>query len=636
MKIKLPNQETLVIEQTEVTIYEAAALIAKSLAKNAIAGRVNDVLLPLTAQLKDGDQLKIVTSTDGIKTRLAQYTTGLITALALKMSFPHVNIVDVKADFDSFYVDFQAEPTLKASDLQAVNINIKKIKKTAFKKWQLVTTNPKAALAFNPWLTNNDLQNQQIFYHPDQNVTLASPKLVPIPYRYINYWELTSLTGAYWQNQADQLMLQRLHGFGTSDEALFVQIKNRHEIALATDHRNINKKLDLFMFSPLVGQGLPLLLPAAIKIKNKIMNYIRQKEAEYDFLPVETPVLAQRKMYEMSGHLSHYEDSMFPAIKAGNETLILRPMACPHHIMIYKHYHPVSYRDLPIRFAEAAMLHRYEASGGLTGLERVRVMSLTDAHIFVRTDQIKHEFIRCFRLINGILADFRIKVDYLALALRDPNNTDKYYQDNTMWHTAEKMIRQALDEIGVEYQDQIGEAAFYGPKIDVQILNAQGHEITLATIQLDFLMPRKFGLTYIDENQQSQCPIMIHRSLIGTYERFLAIIIEQNKGLLPFWLCPDQIVIIPVNNAAHLLFCQEIAYTFKKLGISVRIDDSDERLGYKVRQAQMKAIPYLITIGDDEIKHHHLAVRRRSDNQIKKYSIAQFKRIISSMIRSKR
>lgn len=390
--------------------------------------------------------------------------------------------------------------------------------------------------------------------------------------------------------------------------------KNSNQINIKSqknDHRLINQSMKIFGFSKRIGTGLPIWLPGGTIIKEEIKKYLHQKEWEYDYQRVETPILGTVNLYKKSGHWDHYRKDMFPAFKWDNENkeeMVLRPMNCPHHICIYKQtVH--SYRDLPIRLAEHAHQYRFEPSGSLSGLERVRSMELTDSHIFVRPDQIESEFKQIYQMIKEVLETFKIKIDYLSFSVRDPKNKKKYYPDDEMWNNAERSLEKVLKDLKLDYKKVEGEAAFYGPKLDVQIKNASGHEVTISTIQLDFLLPERFDINYIDEKGKPQRPIMIHRGLIGTYERFIATLLEQTSGQLPLWLAPEQVTLIPVAEANHS-YVEEIRLALKKAKIRTHIDKREERLGKKIRDVQLRKVPYQLVIGDKEQKAKVITYRR--------------------------
>ena len=412
--------------------------------------------------------------------------------------------------------------------------------------------------------------------------------------------KLLSIAGAYWRGNSDNKMLQRIYGTAFFKKEDLAEHLRLLEEAKERDHRKIGKELNLFTHSQKVGQGLPLWLPKGATIRRIIERYIVDKEISLGYDHVYTPIMANVELYKTSGHWAHYQDDMFPVMDMDNEQLVLRPMNCPHHMMVYKNgIH--SYRELPIRIAELGMMHRYEMSGALSGLQRVRGMTLNDAHIFVRPDQIKAEFKRVVELILEVYKDFNFKDYSFRLSYRDPENTEKYYDDDDMWEKAQGMLKEVIDEMGVPYYEAEGEAAFYGPKLDVQVKTALGKDETLSTVQLDFLLPERFDLTYVGEDGKQHRPVVIHRGVVSTMERFVAFLIEEYKGAFPTWLAPIQVQVIPVSPDVHFDYAKKVHDQLKSKGFRVELDDRNEKMGYKIREAQMQKIPYMLVVGDQEV-----------------------------------
>ena len=422
------------------------------------------------------------------------------------------------------------------------------------------------------------------------------------------YFKLIKFSGAYWKGDAKNKMLQRIYGvcFPTEEE-LNAHLQELEEIKLR-DHRKLGKDLEIFTTYEIIGSGFPLWLPKGATVKRILERYIQDKELSLGYDHVYTPVLATTELYKISGHWAHYKENMFPVMKMDNEELVLRPMNCPHHMMIYKNsIH--SYRDLPIRIGELAHDFRYESSGSVCGLERVRCMCMNDAHLFVRPDQIKEEFAKVVNLILEVYKDLGIKADSFRLSLRDPEDKEKYFDDDEMWNKAESMLREVLKELNIDFHEDIGEAAFYGPKLDVQIKTALGHDITLSTCQLDFLLPERFDLTYIDEEGKKVRPVVLHRAVTSTSERFIAYLLEETKGLFPLWIAPVQMKILPVNNEKHLDYAKKVYELLNKEGFRVELDERDEKLSYKMRDTQVKKVPVSIIIGEEEIENNTISYR---------------------------
>ena len=448
-------------------------------------------------------------------------------------------------------------------------------------------------------------------------------------------FKLLKVSGAYYKGDSKNKMLQRIYGicFDTKEDlekhlALLEDAKER-------DHRKIGKELDLFMGHELVGPGLQMWLPNGATVRYELEKYIKEKEMKLGYEHVYTPYLASTQLYKVSGHWNHYKEDMFPPMKMDNEELVLRPMNCPHHMLIYKHeLH--SYRDLPIRIGELAPDFRYEASGAVCGLERVRQMCQNDAHLFVRPDQIKDEVSNVVNLILDVYKDFNITDYAFRLSLRDKNNTEKYFDDDEMWEKAESELRKVLNELGIDFYEAEGEAAFYGPKLDVQIKSAIGHDVTLSTCQLDFLLPERFDLTYIDENGQKARPVVIHRAILGTFDRFMAFLIEETKGAFPLWLAPIQVNIIPVNNEYHLKYAESVMKKLNDKNIRVKLDDRDEKLSYKMRESQSHKIPYTVIIGDKEKENKTVSYRLFGHKETVTLSIKEFEKKLLNQIKERR
>ena len=452
----------------------------------------------------------------------------------------------------------------------------------------------------------------------------------------IKHFKLLSVAGAYWRGDSKNKMLTRIYGVSFFTKAELDNHLKMLEERKERDHRKIGKELMLFMLSPEAGAGLPFWLKNGATIRRTIERYIVDKEISLGYDHVYTPILADVELYKTSGHWDHYQDSMFPPMDMGDgETVVIRPMNCPHHMLIFKN-EVHSYKELPIRIAELGMMHRYEKSGALSGLQRVREMTLNDAHIFVRPDQIKEEFKRVLNLLEEVYKDFRITDYKYRLSYRDPQNKEKYFDDDNMWLHAEKELKEVMDELGLTYTEAIGEAAFYGPKLDVQVKTAMGMEETLSTIQLDFLLPRRFELTYVGEDgKNDHVPVVIHRGIVSTMERFVAYLTEEYKGVFPLWLAPTQIAIIPVNLNFHEAYATELKEILTELGYRINLDVRNEKLGYKIRDHQTNKIPYQLVIGDKEIDSRTVTYREYGDQKQVTVSIDEFKNILSNRINKK-
>ena len=450
----------------------------------------------------------------------------------------------------------------------------------------------------------------------------------------LKYFKLLKFSGAYWKGDSKNKMLQRIYGVCFDSEEDLNNHLHELEEAAARDHRKIGKDLDIFMAHDLVGKGMPLWLPNGAVIRKNLENYIYEKERKMGYDHVYTPCVGTVDLYKTSGHWDHYKDNMFPSMKVDEEEFVLRPMNCPHHMLVYaNHLH--SYRDLPIRIGEFATDFRYEASGAVKGLERVRCMCQNDAHLFVRPDQIGEEFKKVVSLILDVYNDFGLKNYKFRLSLRDPQDKEKYFDDDNMWNEAEAKLRDVLNELGCEYYEAIGEAAFYGPKLDVEVKPAVGPEVTLSTCQLDFLLPRRFELSYIDSNGEKQVPVVLHRAIFGTFDRFTAFIIEETKGAFPLWLAPTQLTIIPVNPEVHGESAKKLKEELQALNIRVELDDRNEKLGYRMREAQIKKIPYSIILGDKEIEEKLISYRKFGEQGTTTVSKEEFINFVTDKINTK-
>ena len=451
----------------------------------------------------------------------------------------------------------------------------------------------------------------------------------------IKYFKLIKFSGAYWKGDAKNKMLQRIYGVCYKNEEDLNNHLKELEEAKARDHRKIGKDLDIFMQHDLVGKGMPMWLPNGAIIRKQLENYIYEKEQALGYQHVYTPCVGTVNLYKTSGHWDHYKENMFPKMQVDDEEFVLRPMNCPHHMLIYGNdLH--SYRDLPIRIGEFATDFRYEASGAVKGLERVRCMCQNDAHLFVTPEQIGDEFKKVVSLILDVYKDFGIKDYSFRLSLRDPADKEKYFDDDKMWNDAESKLREVLNELGVEYYEAIGEAAFYGPKLDVEVKPAVGPEVTLSTCQLDFLLPRRFELFYIDQNGEKQIPVVLHRAIFGTFDRFTAFIIEETKGAFPLWLSPVQVNIIPVSNEHHLDYCEKVKDELLKEGFRVNIDSRNEKLGYKMRESQMKKIPMTLVLGDKEKENGTVNYRTYSSNETNEVKLDEYIKLLKEIRNNKK
>ncbi len=514
-----------------------------------------------------------------------------------------------------FYYDVDlGDKVLNEEDLPKIESEMKKIAKSdkLIKRVELTKDEALNMFKDDPYkidlIERMDEENTIISaYKQDDFIDLCRGPHMPTT-KSMKYFKLLKVSGAYFKGDSKNKMLQRIYGVCFYNEEDLNNYLQELAEAKERDHRKIGKDLDIFMSHDLVGKGMPLWLPNGAIIRKQLENYIYDKERKMGYLHVYTPCVGTVDLYKTSGHWDHYKENMFPSMKVDDEEFVLRPMNCPHHMLVYGNtLH--SYRDLPIRIGEFATDFRYEASGAVKGLERVRCMCQNDAHLFVRPDQIGDEFKKVVSLILDVYKDFGIKNYKFRLSLRDPKDTEKYFDDDEMWNTAESKLREVLNELGCEYTEAIGEAAFYGPKLDVEVKPAVGPEVTLSTCQLDFLLPRRFELTYVDSDGSKKTPVVLHRAIFGTFDRFTAFILEETKGALPLWLSPVQFNVIPVNNKYHLEYATEIYNMLKNKDYRVELDDREEKLGYKMRESVMKKIPYSIILGQKEVDDNNISYR---------------------------
>ncbi|HCW7622709.1 TPA: threonine--tRNA ligase [Staphylococcus aureus] len=597
------------------TTEDIAQSISPGLRKKAVAGKFNGQLVDLTKPLETDGSIEIVTPGSEEALEVLRHSTAHLMAHAIKRLYGNVKFGVGPVIEGGFYYDFDIDQNISSDDFERIEKTMKQIVNENMKIERKVVSRDEAKELFS----NDEYKLELIDAIPeDENVTLYSQgdftdlcRGVHVPSTAkIKEFKLLSTAGAYWRGDSNNKMLQRIYGTAFFDKKELKAHLQMLEERKERDHRKIGKELELFTNSQLVGAGLPLWLPNGATIRREIERYIVDKEVSMGYDHVYTPVLANVDLYKTSGHWDHYQEDMFPPMQLDEtESMVLRPMNCPHHMMIYANK-PHSYRELPIRIAELGTMHRYEASGAVSGLQRVRGMTLNDSHIFVRPDQIKEEFKRVVNMIIDVYKDFGFEDYSFRLSYRDPEDKEKYFDDDDMWNKAENMLKEAADELGLSYEEAIGEAAFYGPKLDVQVKTAMGKEETLSTAQLDFLLPERFDLTYIGQDGEHHRPVVIHRGVVSTMERFVAFLTEETKGAFPTWLAPKQVQIIPVNVDLHYDYARQLQDELKSQGVRVSIDDRNEKMGYKIREAQMQKIPYQIVVGDKEVENNQVNVRQ--------------------------
>lgn len=613
-----------------VTVKEVAASIARSLEKAGIAGKLDGEVLDYHQGIYRDGAIEILTSQSEEALGLLRHTAAHVLAQALQRLYPGTHFGVGPAIESGFYYDVDAPEIITKDDLAAIEKEMKKIIKENHPIQGRVVSREEALDFFkeDPYKTEliNDLPEDEVItlYSQGDFTDLCRGGHLPSTGQ-IKEVKLLSLAGAYWRGNSDNKMMQRIYGTAFFNKEALDEFLRLREEAKERDHRKLGKELEIFMVDPEAGQGLPFWLPKGATVRRLIERYIVDKEIELGYEHVYTPIMAKSDLYKTSGHWDHYKDDMFPPMDMGDgEMLVLRPMNCPHHMLIYKNdIH--SYRELPIRIAELGMMHRYEKSGALSGLQRVREMTLNDAHIFVRPDQIKEEFTRVLVLIQEVYRDFNITDYRFRLSYRDPKDKEKYFDDDEMWDKAQDMLKEAMDDLELEYFEAEGEAAFYGPKLDVQMKTALGLEETMSTVQLDFLLPERFDLTYVGEDgENTHRPVVIHRGVVSTMERFVAYLIEEYKGAFPTWLAPVQVVILPVSSDHHCEYAEAVYRQLKDQGLRVEMDLRNEKLGYKIRAAQTQKIPYQLVVGDKEIEDQTVNVRQYQSKDQASMSVSDF------------
>ena len=561
-------------------------------------------------------------------------------AQAIKHLYPEAKFWVGPVIEEGFYYDVDlGDKVLTEEDLEAISKEMKKISKDGKRIVRHEITKDEALQMFK-----DDPYKLDLIARMDENETGIScysqgdftdlcrgPHVESV--KLLKNFKLLKVSGAYWKGDAKNKMLQRIYGVCYENpEDLEAHLKELEE-ARQRDHRKIGKDLDIFMTHDLVGKGMPLWLPNGAIVRKQLENYIYKKEQALGYLHVYTPCVGTVDLYKTSGHWDHYKENMFPSMKVDEEEFVLRPMNCPHHMLIYKN-NLHSYRDLPIRIGEFASDFRYEASGAVKGLERVRCMCQNDAHLFVTPEQIGEEFKKVVSLILDTYKDFGIQNYSFRLSLRDKNDKEKYFDDDEMWDNAEAKLREVLNDLGVEYYEAIGEAAFYGPKLDVEVKPAVGPEVTLSTCQLDFLLPRRFELTYVSKDGSKKTPVVLHRAIFGTFDRFTAFILEETKGILPTWLAPTQVRVLPVIESFNE-YASKVVNVLRSNGIRVELDARDEKLGYRMREARMMKTPYTIVIGEKEVQSNTLNYRLYGTDEDKIVTLDEFISIIKKAIDNK-
>ena len=632
IKVELKDGSIKEVEAGK-SVYDFAKELSEGLARMATCATVNGKVVDLRFCLNEDCELTIHTFESDVEGKKAYWhTTSHIMAQAIKRINPEIKLAIGPAIDEGFYYDFDVEKHFSDEDKEKIEAEMKKIIKEDLPIEKFILPRDEAIKLMKekdePYKVEliEDLpEGEEIsFYKQGEFIDLcAGPHLMSTGK--VKAIKILSTSGAYWRGSEKNKMLQRIYAISFPKKSQVDEYMQVLEDRAARDHRKIGKDLKLFMTHPLVGSGLPMYLPDGATIRRILERYIQDKELELGYAHVYTPSLATTNLYKISGHWDHYKDDMFPIMKMDNEELVLRPMNCPHHMLIYKS-EMRSYRDLPIKIGELAHDFRYENSGAVCGLERVRQMCQNDAHLFVRPDQIKEEVGNVIKLIFEVYTkDFGFERDRFKfrLSLRDKNNKEKYIDNDEMWETAESQLREILKEENIDFYEAEGEAAFYGPKIDIQIKSALGHDVTIPTCQLDFALPERFELEYIGEDGEAHRPVVIHRAILGSSDRFISFLLEETKGNLPFWVCPKQVKILPIADR-HIDYANEVKKFLQKKKLRVEVDSRQEKIGYKIREAQLSKIPYMLIVGDKEVENKQVGVRSRTDGDIGAMNLEEF------------
>ncbi len=570
------------------------------------------------------------------------HTCSHVLAQAVKRLWPEVKLAIGPSIETGFYYDLLAPFAFTPEDLEKIEAEMRKICKEKLKLERFELPREEAVRfmeekeePFKVELINDLPEDAHISFYKQGEFTdlCAGPHLDSTGRIKGNAIKLTACNAAYWRGDSKRETLQRIYGVAFPKKEELDEYLAKLEEAKLRDHRKLGRELGLFMTDELVGRGLPMFLPKGYTIWRILENYIRDKELKLGYQHVLTPCIGTVDLYKTSGHWDHYKQNMFPAMEVDDEVYVLRPMNCPHHMRIYANQ-PHSYRNLPVRIGEIAHDFRYEASGTLKGIERGRHFCQNDAHLFVTPEQIKDEFSKVCDLIFETYKDFGITDYRCVLSLRDPADKEKYHDDDAMWNTAENALREVLNELGIHYTEEIGEAAFYGPKLDVNVRPAVGAEYTLSTCQLDFCLPAKFHLTYIDSNGEEKTPVVLHRAILGSLDRFMAYLIEETMGAFPTWLAPVQAKFLPVTDRANE-YCEKLAAQLEEQGFRAEVDYRNEKIGRKIRDAQTEKVPYMVIVGDRDMENGTVSPRHRADGDLGAMSMEEFSALLRSVVDNK-
>lgn len=646
MHVVLPDGKKLEFDH-QASGLDVASAIGPRLAQDAVAVKVQGELKDLLSPLPDGAEVSIVTKKNIEEVpQFFRHTLAHVMAQAVREFYgakghdaQSIKMGVGPAIDNGFYYDYDLPEPLRAEDLPEIEKIMNDIITRDLKLSRKEVSRSEALeeFGYDPYKVEliQDLPEDEVltFYVQDGFTDLCRGPHVPRTGVIPRHFKLMSTSGAYWRGSEKNPMMQRIYGVAFATKQELDTYLHMLEEAKRRDHRKIGKDLDLFFTSEVIGPGLPLWLPNGATIRRELERFIVDLELRQGYEHVYTPQMAKTELYKISGHWDHYKEDMFPVMKIDQEELVLRPMNCPHHIQVYKHTQR-SYRDLPIKIAELGTMYRFEQSGELTGLSRVRSMTLNDAHIFVRPDQIQAEFKKVVELVQSVYEILGFKDYKWRLSLRDPEDTEKYFQNDEMWNSAEAQLRQALDDMGLDYYESPGDAAFYGPKLDVQVKSALGKDETISTVQLDFLLPQKFELEYVNEESGRSRPVMIHRGIISTMERMTAFLIENCAGDFPFWLAPEQVRVVPIADR-HLEYAQQVEAELRKHDLRAKVDDGGERMNAKIRNAELRKVPFVLIVGDQEAEKQELSVRERHKGERKGVPLAELVQELATRYRNR-
>jgi threonyl-tRNA synthetase len=614
---------------------DVAQSISPRLANDAIVARVDGELFDLTRPFEHDSKLEILTTKNPEALQVYRHSTAHLLAAAVLELYPETQLGIGPPTESGFYYDFERATKFVPEDLEKIEARMREIAARNLPFERKLTAKQEGLAKYKgDWMKHELIEERagEIFTEytlGPQFIDFCRGPHVPSSEK-LKAFKLLSIAGAYWKGSEKNPQLQRIYGTAFFTKKELDDYLNRLEESKKRDHRRIGKELELFTVSELVGAGLPLWLPKGATVRRVLEEYILERERATGYQHVYTPDLAKVELYQRSGHWEHYHEDMFPPMDLETEQMVLRPMNCPHHILIYK-AKMRSYRDLPVRIAELGTMYRYERSGVLSGLSRVRSMTLNDAHIFCTPDQIKAEFTAVMQLVEAAYKDLGITQYSYRLSLGDPANTEKYVANPEMWTLAERVLREAMDSLGLPYKEAPGEAAFYGPKLDIQLADVMGHEETYSTIQIDFHLPERFDLSYIAADGQAHRPVMIHRAIVSTMERMISYLIELYGGAFPVWLAPVQAIVLPISDRQND-YARQIEQKLIAAGIRAEVDGRSDKINFKIREAQLQKIPYMLVVGDREAQAGQVAVRNRKQGDQGAVAVDEFIHRLSQLV----